>query len=57
MYSEATCEVGKLELCLDAIQTALSTSEGETIFARVETVDAQARVIGKISAKNLSFTF
>ena len=30
LYSEAMREVGRLELCLDAIKTALSTSEEET---------------------------
>ena len=27
LYSEATREVGRLELCLDAVKTALSVSE------------------------------
>ena len=33
LYSEATLEVGRLEQCLDAIKTTLSTSEEETNVA------------------------
>jgi hypothetical protein len=33
LYSEATCEVGQLEPCLDAIKTTLSSSEEETNVA------------------------
>ena len=30
-YSNATCEVGRLELCLDVIGVSLSASERETV--------------------------
>jgi hypothetical protein len=32
LYSEATLEVGRLEQCLNAVKTALSISEEETML-------------------------
>ena len=55
LYSEATHEVGQLELCLYAIKTALSTSEEETNVAQMRADEAHARAAGKISLKNISF--
>ena len=42
-------KVSRLTLCLDAIQTALASSERETAYARVVATDAQAGTIGKVS--------
>ena len=39
----------KRELCLEAVKTALATSEEETNAARARTAKADARVAGKIS--------
>ena len=39
LYSDATREVGWLQLCLDAVEVALSTSERETTVVWVATVD------------------
>jgi len=50
-----TREVGQLELCLDAIKTALSASEEETNVAQMRADEAHARAAGKISLKSLSF--
>lgn len=49
MYSESTQEVGRLELCLEAVKTTLVALEGETNAARARTVEADARVAGKVS--------
>ena len=57
MYSDATREVGQLELCLDAVKTALSASEEETNVAQMRANEAHARAIGKISLKSLCFYF
>lgn len=40
MYSDATYEVGWLELCLDAIKVVLSTLERETYTTQVVTSNA-----------------
>jgi hypothetical protein len=55
LYSEAMCEVGRLELCLDAVKTALSASEEEANVAHKRADEAHARAAGKISLKSLSF--
>ena len=39
-YSDATYEVGRLELCLEAVGVALTASE-------METIDAHGRIMGK----------
>ena len=39
-YSDTTHEVGRLELCLDAVKVVLSASERETDTAQVVTSDA-----------------
>jgi hypothetical protein len=49
MYSESTREVRRLELCLEAVKTALAASEEETNAAQARTAEADARVAGKIS--------
>ena len=49
------CEVGRLELCLDAVKTTLSASEEETNVAQIRANEAHARAAGKISLKSLSF--
>jgi hypothetical protein len=48
LYSGATREIGRLELCMEATQTALSATEGETTAARTMLVNANARVVGNI---------
>jgi hypothetical protein len=55
LYSEATREVGRLELCLDVVKTTLSTYEEETNVARMRADEAHARAAGKISLKSLCF--
>ena len=55
LYSKATLEVGSLEQCLDAVKTALSTSEEETNVAQMRVDEAHARAAGKISLKSLCF--
>ena len=55
LNSEATQEVGQLELCLDAAKTTLSGSEEEINVARMRDDEAHARVAGKISLKSLCF--
>ena len=55
LYSDTTREVGKLELCIDAVKTTLSTSEEETNVAQMRVDEAQARAAGKISLKSLCF--
>ena len=55
LYSEATREVGRLKLCLDAIKTALSASEEDTNVAQMRANEAHARAAGKISLKSLCF--
>ena len=55
MYSNATREVGQLELYLDAIKITLSASEEETNVARMRVDEAHARAVGKICLKSLSF--
>ena len=49
LCSDPGGEVSQLALCLDAVQTALATSEWETTDARAVATDAQARMIGKVS--------
>lgn len=49
MYSESAREVDRLELCLEAVNIALTASEEETNVARARTAEADARVAGKIS--------
>ena len=39
-YSDATCEVGRLERCIDAVGVALTASERETATAQAATTDA-----------------
>ena len=48
-------EVGRLELCLDAVKTTLSVSEEETNVALMRANEAHARTAGKISLKSLCF--
>ena len=55
MYSEATCEVGWPELCLDVVKTTLSASKEETNVSQMRADEAHARAAGKISLKSLSF--
>ena len=55
LYSEMMCEVGQLELCLDAVKTALSASEEETNVPQMRANEAHARASNKISLKSLSF--
>ena len=43
-YSEAACENGQIELCLEATQVALSAVESETSAVRDQLADAKARV-------------
>ena len=47
-HSDARREVAWLEVCLDAIQTALNALEWETATAWAPTADAQARTIGRV---------
>lgn len=49
MYSESTREVGRLELCLEAVNTTLTALEEETNVAWARIAEADARVAGKIS--------
>ena len=51
LYSEATCEVCWLNLCLDAVKIALSSSK--TNVAQMRANEAHARAVGKISLKSL----
>ena len=55
LYFEATLEVGRLKLCLDAVKLALSVSEEETNVAQMRADEAHARAARKISLKSLSF--
>jgi hypothetical protein len=55
LYSEAMHEVGRLELCLDAVETTLSASQEETNVAQMRADEAYARAAGKLSLKSLSF--
>ena len=55
LYYEATLEVGRLEQCLDAMKTALSTSEEETNVAQMRDDETHARAVDKISLKSLYF--
>ena len=55
LYSKATCEVGRLKLCLDAVKTTLSSSEEETNVAQTRADEAHARTACKISLKSLCF--
>ena len=55
IYSEATHEVGRLKLCLEAIKIALSASEEETNVVQMRDDEAHARAAGKISLKSLCF--
>jgi hypothetical protein len=55
LYSEATLEVGRLQQCLNAVKTTLSTSEEETNVAQMRADEAHARAAGKISLKSLCF--
>ena len=50
-----TREVGRLELCLDAVKTTLSASKEETNVAQMRADEAHARAASKISLKSLSF--
>lgn len=47
LYSRATREIRRLELCLEATQAALSAADGETSAARAMLADADARVASK----------
>ena len=55
MYYEATREVGRLELCLNAVKITLSASKEETNVAQMRADEAHARAAGKISLKSLCF--
>ena len=55
LYSKATREVGRLELCHDVVKIAFSTSEEETNVAQMRANEAHARAASKISLKSLSF--
>ena len=55
LYSEATREVGRLKLYLDAVKIALSATKEETNVAQMRADEAHARAAGKISSKSLSF--
>ena len=46
-YSDATREVGRLELCLNAVGVALSASEREATTTQAVIADAQALIMGK----------
>jgi RNA recognition motif-containing protein len=54
LYSEATL-VGRLEQCLNAVKTTLSTSKEETNVAQMRADEDHARTAGKISLKSLCF--
>jgi len=47
-HFDARREVGRLELCLDAVQTALDASERDTAATRATMADAQAKAIGRV---------
>ena len=55
LYSEATREIVRLQLCLDATQAALIAAEGETSTARAMLSDVDGRVAGTdlLSEQNL----
>jgi hypothetical protein len=55
LYSKATLEVGRLEQCLDAVKTTLSTSKEETNVAQMRADEDHVRAAGKISLKSLCF--
>ena len=55
LYYDVMCEVGRLELCLNAVKTTLSTSKEETNVAQMRANEAHARAVGKISLKSFSF--
>ena len=55
LYSEATREVGRLELCHDVVKIAFSASEEETNVAQMRANEAHARAAGKMSLKSLCF--
>ena len=55
LYYEAMREVGRLELCLNAVKIALSASKEETNVAQMRADEAHARATGKISLNSLCF--
>ena len=55
LYSKATHEASRLELCLNAVKTTLSASKEETNVAQMRADEAHARAASKISLKSLSF--
>jgi len=57
LYSKDTLEVGRLEQCLDAFKTTLSTSEEETNVAQMRADEAHASAAGKISLRIFAFIF
>ena len=46
LYSKATREVGRLELCHDVVKIAFSASEEETNVAQMRANEAHARASG-----------
>ena len=55
LYFEATREVGRLHICLEATQAVVDATEGETSATRAMLFDADARVVGTVllSEQNL----
>ena len=48
LYSEATREIVRLQLCLEVTQTALTTAEGEASTARAMLSSTDGRVAGTV---------
>ena len=48
LYSKATCEIVRLQLCLEVTQATLTAAEGEASPARVMLSAADGRVAGTV---------